>query len=85
MIDKYFNWNIDGIQANTVLEGMEVTIPIDTANYPNIFVNKSIIELLNTNKNFFSVLFCVSDKPLFNSLMEEIRICYMPKDDQVFL
>ena len=85
VIDKYFNWNIDGIQANTVLEGMEVTIPIDTANYPNIFVNKSIIELLNTNKNFFSVLFCVNDKPLFNSLMEEIRICYMPKDGMYYI
>ena len=29
MIDKQFEWNIDGVQANTVLEGAEVNIPIE--------------------------------------------------------
>ena len=53
MIDKYFEWNIDGIQANTVFEGAEVTIPISKCDYEDLFINKEIIELFDSAEDVF--------------------------------
>lgn len=82
MIDKYFEWNIDGIQANTVLEGSEVTIPIEKSNYNDIFINKELLSFIKNNEGIFKEIFTSNDKVLDNYLQEEFHLDYHIKDNK---
>lgn len=78
MIDKQFEWNIDGIQANTVLPGAEVSIPIDKSNYEEIFSNRIVAVLKEIDKNIGYYF----DGDYKNLIMSEIHLSYFIKDDK---
>lgn len=82
MIDKYFEWNIDGIQANTVLEGAEVTIPIDKKNYSDIFINKELLDFIKSNEKVIKDIFTTEENFLDNYLLEEFHLDYHIKDNK---
>lgn len=80
MIDKYFSWNIDGVQANTVLNGMDITLPIDEKNYRDIFCNIDIVRLLEANKDYFKLIFDVNNEEINSYVTNEFSLSYMSKD-----
>lgn len=80
MIEKQFEWNIDGVQANTVLEGAEVIVPIDPSNYNDIFENKDIIKLLEKNDKYFNLIFSLENEGLTSSITNEFKLSYILKD-----
>ena len=81
MIDKYFEWNIDGIQANTVFEGAEVTIPISKCDYKDLFINKEIIELFDSTEDIFKSIFNSNNEKLNKSIIDEFHLSYMTKEN----
>lgn len=80
MIDKYFSWNIDGVQANTVLEGAEIEVPIDSRNYSDIFTNKDIVKELQVTD------YCAIGQTKYNNtnihkmITKEIKLSYFIKN-----
>ena len=85
MIDKLFEWNIDGIQANTVLEGAEVTIPIDEANYKDIFLNNELVKKLDYCDNTFRIILYNKNSKLYRSILDEIHLSYMSKKGMYYI
>jgi hypothetical protein len=85
MIDKYFEWNIDGIQANTVLENARISVPIDENNYNDIFINRSLIDKINYCRSYFANFFYSNNSNLNKSILDEIHLCYMPKDGMYYI
>ena len=81
MIDKYFEWNIDAVQANTALEGAEIELQIDKSNYKDIFINKDILELLNKTEEYIRTVFNSSDMKLNISIIDEFCLSYLVSGD----
>lgn len=80
MIDKYFGWNIDGIQANTVLKGAEIEVQIDMANNDDIFISKELRKILESNRMNLNALFRIPGTSFYSSIVNEFRLTYYNKD-----
>ena len=85
MIDKQFEWNIDGVQANTVLEGAEVNIPIEKYLYSYIFCD----DFVTINSRRFDILIdntfkCVNCT-LNNLISHEIKFSYLTRDNKHYI
>lgn len=78
MIDKYFEWNIDGIQANTVLEGAEISVIIDKNNYKDIFINKDLLKFIKSTEDSIAVNFSYNSDLV---MIEQINLSYKIKDN----
>lgn len=85
MIEKEFEWNIDGIQANTVLKGAEISLPIDKSNYKDIFIGNDIKELLNGVDKYIKAIFNSNDKKLNDSLVDEFHLSYLNNRDEYYI
>lgn len=80
MIDKYFSWNIDGVQANTVLENAEIEVPIDVNNQNDIFINKEIKRQLENNRINLINIFRLPKSSFYSSIINEIHLTYFNND-----
>ena len=85
MIDKYFEWNIDGIQANTVLDGAEIIVPIDEKNYRDIFINSGLIDKIYYCSSYFTCTLCSNNINLNKSIEDEIHLSYIPKNGKYYI
>lgn len=79
MIDKYFEWNIDGVQANEVLDGAEISTIIDKSNYKDIFINKDLLEFIKSNEDSIATSFSYNRNFL---IMNHINLSYRIKDNK---
>ncbi len=84
MIDKQFEWNIDGIQANAVLEGMDIAVPIDRRNYRDIFSNIDIVKLLESNDKYIDLIFDVRCEEVSSAITKEFALSYIPRDGKYY-
>ena len=77
MIDKYISWNIDGIQANTVLEGAEVNIPIDKKNLSKIIIDEALMGNIKCFNTCIENLFKSKNVELSKDIINEFKLSYM--------
>lgn len=82
MINREIHWKIKGKDANVALPGMDVKIPIYSANYNEIFEDRDIIASLDYVHEIFYDVFKSDDKELMNSLMSEIHLSYIPDNGE---
>lgn len=85
MIDKYFEWNIDGVQANTILDGAKVKIDINKQDYKDIFINKELVKLLIKNDEYIRMVFDSENKIITDSICHEFHLSYLTNDNSYYL
>lgn len=85
MIEKDFEWNIDGMQANAVLENMEIKVPINRNNYKNIFIGKNLNKEIDTNEFFLKIALNYKGTSLDKDILDQIHLSYMIKDNKYYI
>ena len=85
MIDDSISWNIDGIQANTVLEGAEVSIPIDRNNYNDIIIDSDLRKYFVSIDEYLKKIINSEDGNLNRSILKEFHLKYYIKDNKYYI